>query len=386
MPRRAIVAAVGLLAVVAVGRPIETAAVDGDPPPCDDGNPCTTDSCDPERHDPVLDGTPCPDGLFCNGMETCRAGICTPGSPLVVGDNNPCTIDSCDEQTGARFDPVPDGTLCSDGFFCNGIETCRAGICTLGYPPVVGDNNPCTIDSCDNQTGARIDPVPDGTPCSDRLFCNGMETCQRGSCTAGPAPNCDDGDPCTVDGCSSGDVCEHVPDPRCQPDELMPCKLLAVRAAPAGHSRRGITRFLCTGSFTMPGADFAGAPVAVGVNTVPPGIVSLHALAGECAALGDPPGSSGYGCRGKDGLVLIKPTLVKARLGFDLLAETGASHPYGAADVAIQVVMGSSRDMKRYCARFGGAPASKDTATLYSRTDAPAPGACSSGGPVVDQE
>ena len=42
---------------------------------CDDGNTCTTDSCTIDRvcaHGPVTNGTPCPDGVFCNGDETCQ--------------------------------------------------------------------------------------------------------------------------------------------------------------------------------------------------------------------------------------------------------------------------------------------------------------------------
>ena len=73
------------------------------PGPCDDGNPCTLDTCTPAtgcQHTPRADGAPCPDGNFCNGTETCQAGTCTPGTPLVCNDGNACTVDSCDSATG----------------------------------------------------------------------------------------------------------------------------------------------------------------------------------------------------------------------------------------------------------------------------------------------
>ncbi|TMA40502.1 MAG: hypothetical protein E6J81_19845 [Deltaproteobacteria bacterium] len=37
------------------------------------------------------------------------------------------------------------------------------------------------------------------------------DTCSAGACVSGPAPNCDDGNACTVDGCSSVTGCTHSP-------------------------------------------------------------------------------------------------------------------------------------------------------------------------------
>lgn len=49
----------------------------------------------------------CNDGLFCNGVETCAAGNCAPG-PAACNDGNPCTSDSCTENTDTcLFTPVP---------------------------------------------------------------------------------------------------------------------------------------------------------------------------------------------------------------------------------------------------------------------------------------
>lgn len=69
-------------------------------PDCDDGNPCTSDSFDAglQRcvHTSVANGTSCADNLFCNGAETCQGGSCVSGAPP-CDDGNPCTVDSCDE-------------------------------------------------------------------------------------------------------------------------------------------------------------------------------------------------------------------------------------------------------------------------------------------------
>ncbi len=66
-------------------------------------------------------------------------------------DRNPCTINSCEEGRCVAS-PVPDGTSCSDGDACNGVEVCAAGVCA-GEPLVVNDGDVCTVDACDPATG-----------------------------------------------------------------------------------------------------------------------------------------------------------------------------------------------------------------------------------------
>jgi len=90
-----------------------------------------------------------------------------------------------------------------------------------------------------------------------------------------------------------------------------------------------------------------------------------------------PSGPAGYRCRGADGVVLVTPTGVKARLDFDALAVAGTSHPYGPADVAFRITIGSGHGAKRFCGRLGGPPATKNSPTLYKRAAAPAPPDCS---------
>ncbi len=47
--------------------------------------------------------------------------------------------------------------------------------------------------------------------CDDDQFCNGEEVCMAGQCQAGQAPNCDDGDLCTNDGCDPVKGCVSTP-------------------------------------------------------------------------------------------------------------------------------------------------------------------------------
>src|SRR5262249_56700064 len=118
-----------------------------------------------------VNGAPCPDARVCNGAETCQAGTCTAGTPLVCNDGNPCTTDTCDPVLGCQSTPVIDGSSCADNTVCNGNETCLAGVCQPGVPLVCDDLNPCTTDTCDAVLACLHAPVPDGTCCGVLTSC-----------------------------------------------------------------------------------------------------------------------------------------------------------------------------------------------------------------------
>src|SRR2546428_320275 len=66
-----------------------------------DGNVCTPVSCDAAsgcRH--TNNTNPCDDGTVCNGREVCGGGTCNSGTPLNCNDGNVCTTDSCDAANG----------------------------------------------------------------------------------------------------------------------------------------------------------------------------------------------------------------------------------------------------------------------------------------------
>lgn len=102
----------------------------------------------------------CDDGSVCNGQERCVNGACQPGTPLVCDDGNPCTENSCDPVGGCQHAPVAAGTSCDDGNVCNGQETCDGnGTCQPGTPLVCDDGNPCTANACDPATGCHFPNV-----------------------------------------------------------------------------------------------------------------------------------------------------------------------------------------------------------------------------------
>jgi subtilisin-like proprotein convertase family protein len=171
-------------------------------PQLDDGVMCTNDWCDEDaevvRHTPVH--AFCDNGDDCDGLEFCDIVLdCQPGVPPVVDDGIGCTLDSC--INGVLYN-IPDNSLCDDGLFCNGAETCNAVAgCMSGVPPQVDDGVACTVDYCDEANDVVVNLVNDNR-CNDGLYCNGAEYCDPvQGCQSGAAPACDDSDPCTQNLC-----------------------------------------------------------------------------------------------------------------------------------------------------------------------------------------
>jgi hypothetical protein len=164
---------------------------------------------------------------------------------LGVGAGPARGVDECPDPHSELC--PPDGALCGDTqCLCH---TCETGQCEIVVPRNCDDDDACTVDSCSNarffggckhypfcddgdpctdQTCVRV-PIP-GSPdiavcgdpfpkCDDGKFCNGPEFCfvvglGTPVCAPGPAPDCDDHDLCTADGCRDElNRCDHVPFP-----------------------------------------------------------------------------------------------------------------------------------------------------------------------------
>jgi len=167
---------------------------------------------DPGRCRVAPDGTTCPDSDACNGTEVCLLGECVAGQPLDCNDDNSCTTEVCDPATGCHSQPAPDGTPCTDLDLCNGDDTCRNGVCVSGPAPDCDDRNPCTQDDCDAFTGCVHTSFPDGMACGGGAC--GEAFCSAGQCLSGGETVCEDDNPCTWDRCDPqlGCVNEPMPD------------------------------------------------------------------------------------------------------------------------------------------------------------------------------
>jgi hypothetical protein len=116
---------------------------------CDDLNVCTDDTCVDGDCQNTFNSAPCDDGLFCTENEACAEGVCTGGNARDCSSlTNQCNTGVCNEVADAcEAQPVADGTACPDGQYCNGDETCQAGVCVTGAEPCVDPCEQCDEDA-----------------------------------------------------------------------------------------------------------------------------------------------------------------------------------------------------------------------------------------------
>ena len=167
--------------------------------PCtDDGNVCTDNTCNGSGSCAVTDNiASCNDNVFCDGPDHCSAGSCSQHDGDPCNDGVSCTVDSCDENARTCSNAAQD-SLCDDGLFCNGTETCDAvNDCQAGVAPC-SDGNSCTIDNC-NEAGdsCSYDALPEFAACDDGSKCTIGDECTGGGCV-GHAPLLADLCPWTV--------------------------------------------------------------------------------------------------------------------------------------------------------------------------------------------
>ena len=173
---------------------------------CNDGNDCTDESCDPDTgcvYSPNLD--PCQDGDVCTVGDACAEGDCVSGIPLDCDDGNGCTTDSCDPDIGCAHES--NHLACDDGNDCTLSDQCSEGSCVGGPPPECDDGNVCTTDWCDPDVGCvqSFNEVP----CDDLNACTIADSCDGGQCVAGDVLDCNNGNVCTDDWCDPDIGCQH---------------------------------------------------------------------------------------------------------------------------------------------------------------------------------
>ena len=185
-------------------------------------NPCISSECDseygcievPYYNTACDDQNVCTIGDFCGGDSVCYPGYLT----LNCDDGNPCTNDACDAVLGCVNTPIANceecnlnidcspqscqaalcidnkcvyiaqsgGARCSDGNACNGEEYCTGnGVCISILLPNCDDNNECTADSCDPDSGCIFTPLT-GNMCTDNDETTDQDVCQSGVCVGTP--------------------------------------------------------------------------------------------------------------------------------------------------------------------------------------------------------
>ncbi len=170
----------------------------------DDGNPCTKDLCDAGKvtHQPELDTTPC--ALQGGGAGACKAGQCQVSCATATecDDGNPCTTDTC--ATFCQHTLVPDDTP-TPGVTPD-PKDCKKIVCVGGVSKPLPDDtespddgNVCTTDTCAAGTAKHAN-VTDGTKC------DGVDVskhCVKGACLSNA---CGDGVRAGAEECDGKDL------------------------------------------------------------------------------------------------------------------------------------------------------------------------------------
>jgi hypothetical protein len=144
-------------------------------------------------------GTACNDGDACTQTDTCQAGVCTGSNPVTCTAQDQCHVaGTCNPSTGTCSNPAkPNGSACNDGDACTQTDTCQAGACVGGNPVVCAADQCRQAGTCDPQTGQCNGlPKPNGTPCDDGNDCTQTDACKAGACVGSNTKACSDGSTC----------------------------------------------------------------------------------------------------------------------------------------------------------------------------------------------
>lgn len=121
---------------------------------CDDGNACTNDKCNPDtgKCGFSANNAPCDNDNKCTWGDQCKNGKCATGTNFACDDGQSCTTDSCDAATGkCSHKPMANGSKCSDGEACSTGDACSSGKC------VAKDRSKCAVytETFDCEGGAK---------------------------------------------------------------------------------------------------------------------------------------------------------------------------------------------------------------------------------------
>lgn len=224
---------------------------------CDDGNSLDGDGCEADCSAPFCGNGILDQGELCDDGNDIPGDGCEPTCSLITCGNGAIEAgEECDDANNSDFDACLSSCVnarCGDGIIQSGVESCEppgaggcSDTCLLGCqnpqdcvdqdactqnerciqnacvsdPVDPTDPDPCTVDSCDPDTGISHDPADDGTACNIDQNNNTKEFCIAGVCNPSACGDgivaqsegeqCDDGNTDNTDACTT--LCE---DARC---------------------------------------------------------------------------------------------------------------------------------------------------------------------------
>ncbi len=141
---------------------------------CADGMTCA--------YPPASDGSSCNDNNACTTSDHCVSGQCTGGTAVSCDDGNPCTDDSCDMALGCKNQN--NTAACNDNNACTVNDTCSGGLCSGSPMDCSGAayNDACNVGVCSGGACAKS-PKANTTSCDDSNACTTTDVCTNGTCT-----------------------------------------------------------------------------------------------------------------------------------------------------------------------------------------------------------
>lgn len=172
---------------------------------CDPDETCdgTSTACPPAALSPA--GTVCRAAAGdCDAAEVCTGTSAACPNDVFFGTGALCRAardlcdapESCTGVTAAcpADGFAPNGTACDDGLRCNGLSVCTAGVCGAGVAITCNDGNACTTDLCQEPGVCMFGAIPGC--CSVDAECGDGDACTRDHCVASACvhdPICDAG-------------------------------------------------------------------------------------------------------------------------------------------------------------------------------------------------
>ena len=166
----------------------------------DDTGPAPAEDTVADTSPPPQDAPPADDGSEPDDLPA------PDDTPPVPDDVPPSDVEEPDATDA--FEP-PDVTEAPDVTDDTGVDV-EDPPDTAPPPCDCDDGNPCTVDGCDEDGACVFSEVP--LPCEDGDPCTVGDTCGAGACQAGAfEATCDDGTPCTIDDCTPLVGCTTTP-------------------------------------------------------------------------------------------------------------------------------------------------------------------------------
>ncbi len=208
---------------------------------CGGSTMCTLVACNPSTglcEASELSGS-CNDGNACTNGDFCSGGVCVGATAIDCSDDgNPCTSEMCDPASGACVHPpVGPGISCEGRDLCTINTTCQPdGSCGGGAPRCPDDPSPCIQAVCNPSSALCGTLFPEGALCLNGACSGGECACRAGfqdcnddgSCECDRSSHfCDSAGQCqpyrTCGACATGEACCPCTGACVNPDCLSCC-------------------------------------------------------------------------------------------------------------------------------------------------------------------